>query len=1142
MPDVKANEREFASQVISWLNEAISQGSYPFEAASGEVSLKISEKKTNFPDVQIWLNREAGMGFCGWELKTPETPVDDAELLENAATKARAMNADYFVTWNMRDAVIWRTPSWIDSVSFEHRLKTYPAISAVSRPDDLWVASKQSLLRDRAREILYDLSLLHKEKHLHLADIDATFFVHILTETAKKLTPVFRDAITGRIGSDKAFKKALFDWAVQQAIPNYDDPVFYESVARQRVYRLLGRILFYLTLCRFRADMPTLRLDRKKPSDADSQLRGFFERARQVDFQAVFEQDFTDSIAVPPQAVECLAALIHDLDRFNFASMPQEVVGTVYEKLIPPAERHVLGQYFTPENLVDLINAFCIQTKDCSVIDPTCGTGTFLVRAYDRLRALGEKSHTVLLSKLWGIDIAHFPAELATINLFRQNLSDYRNFPRIVTKDVFDIGPGDKFPFPPPKAVAGGPPTIELGLPVFDAMVGNFPYIRQELISKRIRGYKSKLAAILQGAWKTEFSEWNGKIELSGQADIYAYLFFHTARFVKADGGRIGIVTSNSWLDVGYGYQLQRFFLKYFKIVAIIESRCEPWFEDAAINTVVTILERISRSARARAEIDRHHVKFVKLKKRLRELVPQDMKLESQTRWTNLDGIVNRIESAGSEHYDLKTGKSTLQGSATYDSEDFRIRVLRQGELLENLESAKKTAKWGKYLRAPDVCFQLLRRCGDRLRPLRNVADVRFGIKTGINEFFYLNDDKIDHWGIETAYCAPVIRSPREAKGIIVRKSQVPYKVFLCHDSAQSLRKKRSPGALRYIQWGAKQQTKAGTKWPDVSTVAQREFWYDLGKREPGPILLQMITGDRFFAIDNADGVYVDHNLFELFPHNKSAGPGLTLYLNSTLAALFREVISRVNLGEGATKTEGVDWKELPVPDEATLRVLGKKSALLTALEKRAVRSIFEEVKDKDRQKLDAFVLDTLGLDPSKDLQPLYEGICDLVRERMDLAAMRKTIKKVKTQKDTEKLKEQVIGDVIPSGPRQFPEDFVDRKHLRDSQEIPVPAERLKLGGFFLGQQEVVTDQGFKYNANSVEEAKFLVYSHRANVHIARVPRDPIVLVKSVDQYERYVRTTKDQLFEDLFGRTHDHRLAHALAEQICDEMGLPQV
>ncbi len=62
-------------------------------------------------------------------------------------------------------------------------------------------------------------------------------------------------------------------------------------------------------------------------------------------------------------------------------------------------------------------------------------------------------------------------------------------------------------------------------------------------------------------------SEWteSGKLEiaLSGQADIYAYLFFHTAKFLK-EGGRMGIVTSNSWLDVAMDWNLKSSFLKRF--------------------------------------------------------------------------------------------------------------------------------------------------------------------------------------------------------------------------------------------------------------------------------------------------------------------------------------------------------------------------------------------------------------------------------------------------------------------------------------------------------------------------------------------------------------------------------------------------
>ncbi|MBI3814939.1 MAG: hypothetical protein HY279_10825, partial [Nitrospinae bacterium] len=205
------------SQVISWLNEAISQGSYPFEIASSEASLAVSSGETNFPDIQIWLSRKSGMGFCGWELKTPDTPADDNALLENAAQKARAMNADYFVTWNMKDAVIWRTPGWIEKVTHEHRLKTYPSILPVNEANDLWVISKQELLKGRARDILYDLSILQRDGHLHLIDVDSTFFVHILTEAVKTLIPHIYQSLITKMGRDKKFKEGLFDWAVRQA-------------------------------------------------------------------------------------------------------------------------------------------------------------------------------------------------------------------------------------------------------------------------------------------------------------------------------------------------------------------------------------------------------------------------------------------------------------------------------------------------------------------------------------------------------------------------------------------------------------------------------------------------------------------------------------------------------------------------------------------------------------------------------------------------------------------------------------------------------------------------------------------------------------------------------------------------------------
>jgi len=1161
MPTVKANEREFMSQVISWLNEFLSSGTYPFETASSDPSIKMSGEKTKFPDVLIWRNRLAKQGFCGWELKTPATAVDDSDLLENAAEKATAMNANYFVTWNMRDAVIWRTPLPNVKVASQDRFKSYPSLYQVSAPDDLWVEPNKILLKNRAKEILEDLKTLYLVGHLHLIEVDATYFVGRLQHSVKTLYPYLQKSLISKVGSDAKFKNNLFSWAAKQGIANYAAPGFYETVSRQMVYRLLARILFYQTLRRHWSSLPQIDLSELSGETANKKLREIFEQARQIDWHAVFEEDFSDSIAVPDSGIEELDKLIKDLNRFNFSIMPQDVIGAVFEKLIPYEERHSLGQYFTPENLVDLINAFCVRMVNDYVLDPTCGTGTFLTRAYDKMKTAGQREHKKLLSQLWGIDIAHFPAQLATINLFRQDLSDFANFPRIISRDFFEVRLGQSFKFPPPKVGADSSfQMIEEKLPEFDAAVGNFPYIRQELIEKQVKGYKSILEDALKEDWlrdypdafvitENELKEFkrNHKIDfsrigfkLSGQADIYAYLFFHTARFLK-EGGRMGFVTSNSWLDVGYGYELQKFLLNNFKLIAILESRCEPWFEDAAINTIVTIVERCSN----KEERDNHIAKFIRVKKRLAELIPWDMKLEASKRWFGLGALVYRIESVGKEHYKIEKEAivNTLTGLESYEDDDFRIRFIKQGELLDKLVAEGKTSKWGQYLRAPQVYFEILKEHGDKFVQLKDVGEIRSGIKTGVNDFFYFTEEKATHWGIEKEFLIPVIKSPRESDSIVISPDKLKQKIFICNLTKESLKKRKKLGALNYIEWGERQMTNEGKSWSEVSSVSGRARWYDLGKRSPGKILPFINSGDIHRVLYNPEEVFADHNLFEIYAETDIEF-GLVLYLNSSLAGLFKEINGRANLGEGGLKVEGVDWETMPCPKKEILTALsnlGKDG--FNNLLSRPVKPVPKEIKIKDRQKLDSLILQALGLDPKKYLKPIYDGLTGLVKERIELANMRKKVKQVKTQRDVDRLKKQVMEEVLPYGLKKFPEQFLEKPlKPQEYQSISIPGEPLKLGMFFLGTQQVVSDSGFTFEAKSVDEAKYAIYSQKPDTFVVNLPKDKVVITKAANDYERYLEKLRNELFQEFFRRTFDHKLSDTLMQRAFAELGLPNI
>ena len=313
------------------------------------------------------------------------------------------------------------------------------------------------------------------------------------------------------------------------------------------------------------------------------------------------------------------------------------------------------------------------------------------------------------------------------INLFRQNLTAEGNFPRIVCRDFFTLKPGDRLPFPPTKMDLDQPVQINEPIPSFDAILGNFPYKSAEQIEQKDRNYLEFVRRTLIEDWlkeyprlfcypsKREQAEFQkavaaGKhtqcdperlqLRISTYADLYVYLFFHAARFLKP-GGRMGIITSNAWLDVNYGYELQRFFCDHFKIIAIMESRCEPWFTEASVNTIFSIIERCEREQ----ERDGHLVKMVKVKKHLTELVALDPQTQAVERWQGLRRLADRIEAAGG-----RAAKTLSLGVVTEEDDNFRVRICRQGELRENLEHAGKTVKWGKYLQAPAVFLTFYRR------------------------------------------------------------------------------------------------------------------------------------------------------------------------------------------------------------------------------------------------------------------------------------------------------------------------------------------------------------------------------------------------------------------------------------------------
>lgn len=1055
------------------------------------------------------------------------------------------------------------------------KLRDYPELydigqlgqSSVDEPTQLKILA-------RGDDILRDFERLLKDEALELVQIDATYFVSRLLDAVQHLLPTVTRSLHDRLGSDVAFNDELTAWAVKHAIAgDPSDPLFAESIARQIVYRLLGKMLFYQSLRRMARHLPKLDFDGVDTAQILPRLRAAFAEARKIDYHAVFDEALPDRIQWPAEASRALAELIHDFNTRDFAALPQDVVGTVFERLIPAEERHGLGQYFTSENLCDLINAFCITSPAHIVLDPACGTGTFLIRAYNRLRWLGQHDHVRLLSELWGLDIAPFPAELATINLFRQRIAEHGNFPRVICEDFLRINPGDKFRFPPPKMDVEHPEEMEEPIPEFDAIVGNFPYVSADQIEKHEAGYVDFLHQRLLDDWfphypdlfyyrsRKEEEDFRKRLaaghrngfkrdgvqnRISGFADLYVYLFFHAARFVKP-GGRLGIVTSNAWLNVGYGRELKEFLLRRFKIVAVLESRCEPWFVEASVNTVISILERCD----TRDDCDANLVRFVKVKRSLAELFPNDSQIDAAFSWSRLDKFVTRIRHAG-----VKFSKTYPLGVVTEDDQDLRIRIVRQSEMCESLEQSPVRAKWGMYLRSPQVLLDIMRVCGDKLCNLGALAEMKFGSKTGINEFYHVSPEVAASFGIEEEYLRPLIKAAEDSSHqILVDPAVLGKSVFVCRRTKAELKKLHHEGALKYIAWGESQKFTsgklAGLTWPNgIEVKNRRPDWYALPtyRGYSARLFWMKAYHDTYLQRYSEMDLIPDQRLYFLDPNEGVDAHLLSAILNSFTVALALETIAPITAGDGVCELRLEDARDallIPDPRQMTER---HREAILKAfrpLRQRPILRVFDEVKKRDRQAFDSAVLKAIGADRREYGELVHEGLSELIHERIALGQMRGKARKTKARgtRAEKKAAEEVLEEILPEGPLRFPEEFFSGAASNGIKTaVDLPEAPLTVDSTPLFSRVYTADGSYKRDVKSSAEGKFLLYAQRSGHHTAGVPTQTVEVTRTVANYEKYLRELRKQLYDAYYRRTLDTRTAARLTQAAFDRFHLPQV
>lgn len=157
------------------------------------------------------------------------------------------------------------------------------------------------------------------------------------------------------------------------------------------------------------------------------------------------EADFFDWPLLAGGGDDLVRSLAAETVRFRLRDVEVDVLKSLYESLIDPDERHDLGEYYTPDWLAARVVAAAIpRPLEQRVLDPSCGSGTFLFHALRRLIQAGRDARrppaeivAACADRVFGIDVHPVAVALARVTWLLALGDLVRDRPPMLSVPVF---------------------------------------------------------------------------------------------------------------------------------------------------------------------------------------------------------------------------------------------------------------------------------------------------------------------------------------------------------------------------------------------------------------------------------------------------------------------------------------------------------------------------------------------------------------------------------------------------------------------------------------------------------------------------------------------------------------------------------
>ncbi|MBI9031562.1 N-6 DNA methylase [bacterium] len=565
MNKIKINERSWAIDVITEINQYLSNKSWVIAMAGGENSLSF-EKRTLFPDLLLFKDNNKSSILHGWELKMPDTSIDDLEFINNATLKANILNRNSFILWNVKSCKLYNKEGNI----FVER-KSWRIDSIHDRYD---VECHVHLWKKLLHEILEYLNMFfsnanHNKQLVSLFSIEKIFDVVLSNSLETKLS------ISKEIRKNSILEAEINHWwsdtSYEYGFSFGEDDEKLNILSKIVLTDWIIKIIFANIIKRY--FNVALIIEKIKETTEKSQAIDYFSYiSLNCNFWNIFRPHIGQSLIDDESWFE-IKQLNSFFSSINIQGIDIQIIQSFFEESLQYSKRRIAGQFTTPEIIAELIVRLTLNDKESSVMDPCCGTGT-IVKKVMEIKQEYNINNQEIINNIWASDKYFFPIQLSTLSL--TNLDQYGQIMNIHCSDVFDLYAGLIIEFRNPFDGE----IVKKEVPKIGAIISNLPFINNGDID-----YENSNISEIEIYIKNHIHR---PYRFNRRSDFYIYIIFSIHKLLQ-DSGRIGLILSNAWLGTDYGSQFIELFQLFYDIDKLIISGSKRWFGNADIVTCILI-------------------------------------------------------------------------------------------------------------------------------------------------------------------------------------------------------------------------------------------------------------------------------------------------------------------------------------------------------------------------------------------------------------------------------------------------------------------------------------------------------------------------------------------------------------------------